>query len=102
MSGSINTGALRAYGATAAGNPGGGIAAPGASTSFADALGAAAQRLEQTTREADAATQRAMTGEIGTIEVVLAVARAEDAVQLAVAVRDRVVSAYQDVMRMNI
>jgi flagellar hook-basal body complex protein FliE len=35
-------------------------------------------------------------------DVVLAVARAELALQTAVAVRDRVVAAYQDVMRMPI
>ncbi|MBY0337296.1 MAG: flagellar hook-basal body complex protein FliE [Acetobacteraceae bacterium] len=99
MTGGI-TGALRAYGATAAGTPGQGLSASG--VSFADALGEAAQRLEQTTREADAATQGALRGEVGTTDVVLAVSRAEDAVQLAVAVRDRVISAYQDVMRMNI
>jgi flagellar hook-basal body complex protein FliE len=35
-------------------------------------------------------------------DVVIAVGRAEVALQTAVAVRDRVVSAYQDIMRMPI
>ncbi|GAA0605834.1 hypothetical protein GCM10009416_49040 [Craurococcus roseus] len=45
---------------------------------------------------------RALTGQGGVAEAVLAVSRAELALQTAVAVRDRVVSAYQDVMRMPI
>jgi flagellar hook-basal body complex protein FliE len=43
-----------------------------------------------------------LTGQGGVTEMVLAVSRAELALQTATAVRDRVVSAYQDVMRMPI
>ncbi len=52
--------------------------------------------------EADAGGVRALTGGGGVTDVVLALSRAELALQTAVAVRDRVVSAYQDVMRMPI
>jgi flagellar hook-basal body complex protein FliE len=52
--------------------------------------------------EADASGARALSGGGGVSEAVLALSRAELALQTAVAVRDRVVSAYQDVMRMPI
>ena len=52
--------------------------------------------------DADAATGQALLGQAGVSDVVLAVSRAELALQTAVAVRDRVVSAYQDIMRMPI
>lgn len=53
-------------------------------------------------RSADAATTQALLGQGSVSDVVLAVSRAELALQTTVAVRDRVVSAYQDVMRMPI
>ena len=54
------------------------------------------------TMAADAASTQALLGQGSVSDVVLAVSRAELALQTAVAVRDRVVSAYQDVMRMPI
>lgn len=51
---------------------------------------------------ADTASAQALAGQGGVTEVVVAVSRAELALQTAVAVRDRVVAAYQDVMRMPI
>ncbi|MDN3567337.1 flagellar hook-basal body complex protein FliE [Paeniroseomonas aquatica] len=53
-------------------------------------------------RSADAASTQALLGQGSVSDVVLAVSRAELALQTAVAVRDRVVAAYQDVMRMPI
>jgi flagellar hook-basal body complex protein FliE len=92
--------ALRAYGATAAGGAGGGLAAAG--DGFEAALGAVMGQAVESARAADGATQAALAGTAGTSEVVLAVARAELALQTTVALRDRVVAAYQDIMRMNI
>jgi flagellar hook-basal body complex protein FliE len=43
-----------------------------------------------------------MLGQGGVTEAVLAISKAELTLQSAVAVRDRIVSAYQDVMRMPI
>ena len=82
-------------------------AAPAAPGEAADGgFGAVVQRaLEgavESGREADQATQRSLLGQGGVGEVVLAVSRAELALQTAVALRDRVVAAYQDVMRMPI
>lgn len=53
-------------------------------------------------RQAEAASSAAMLGQGGVTEAVLAIGRAELALQTAVTVRDRVVAAYQDVMRMPI
>jgi flagellar hook-basal body complex protein FliE len=53
-------------------------------------------------RSAEAASTAAMLGQGGVTEAVLAISKAELTLQSAVAVRDRIVSAYQDVMRMPI
>lgn len=93
----IGGAALSAYRATAAGTPG---AQPGGG--FEAALGEVLQDVVQSSRAADEATSQALTGATGVTEVVMAVTRAELALQTAVALRDRVVSAYQEVMRMPI
>lgn len=103
MSGSTGAAAgLSAYRAVVAGAPGLGTAAPGGGEAFGAALERALGTAVQAGHAADAASVSAMTGTTGTTEVVMAVARAELALQTTVALRDRVVAAYQDVMRMQI
>lgn len=79
---------------------------PAAATSAPGGFGGMVQRaLEQGVelgRSAEAASTAAMLGQGGVTEAVLAISRAELALQTTVAVRDRVVAAYQDVMRMPI
>lgn len=70
--------------------------------SFGEVLTQAVQDATGTMHAADAASQAAINGTGNVTEVVLAVARAELALQTTVAIRDRVVQAYQDVMRMPI
>ena len=81
-------------------------AAAAAAATGGGGFGAALQRAVEGAVEAghaaDAGGVRALSGQGGVSDVVLAVSRAELALQTAVAVRDRVVSAYQDVMRMPI
>jgi flagellar hook-basal body complex protein FliE len=60
------------------------------------------ERGVQLGHSAEAASTAAMLGQGGVTEAVLAISRAELALQTTVAVRDRVVAAYQDVMRMPI
>lgn len=90
------------------GMPGGGGAeeAAGAAGVANGGFGAAMKRALQEGvdlgRASDAAATQALTGQGSVSDVVLAVSRAELALQTAVAVRDRVVAAYQDVMRMPI
>ncbi len=69
---------------------------------FGAALQRAVEGAAEAGHEAVAGGVRALTGGGGVTDVVLALSRAELALQTAVAVRDRVVSAYQDVMRMPI
>lgn len=74
----------------------------GGAGSFAEALQQAAQDTVETMHQADAAAEAGILGNASATEVVMAVARAELALQTTVAIRDRVVQAYQDVMRMPI
>lgn len=69
---------------------------------FGAALQRAVEGAVEAGHAADAGGVRALSGQGGVSDVVLALSRAELALQTAVAVRDRVVSAYQDVMRMPI
>lgn len=63
-----------------------------------DALGSAATGG----KTAETTAAQALTGQAEMNEVVLAVANAEMALQTVVAVRDKVVQAYQDILRMPI
>ncbi len=69
---------------------------------FGAALTRAMEQAVDVGRQADTATTSALAGQGSVTDVVLAVGRAEVTLQTAVAVRDRVVAAYQDVMRMPI
>lgn len=69
---------------------------------FGATLTRAMEQAVEVGQGADAAATRALTGQGSVTDVVLAVGRAELTLQTAVAVRDRVVAAYQDVMKMPI
>ncbi len=69
---------------------------------FGAALGRALEGAVEVGRQADVASTQALAGQGSVTDVVLAVSRAELTLQTAVAVRDRMVAAYQDVMRMPI
>ena len=83
----------------------GGVTGPAGGPSgagFGDALARAMQGVVDTGHQADAKAMQAIGGGGNLTEVVTAVSQAELALQSAVAIRDRVVQAYQDVMRMPI
>ncbi len=69
---------------------------------FAQALEEALSETLRSAKEADAKAMQALAGSANITEVVTAVARAELALQTTVAIRDRVIQAYQEVMRMPI
>jgi len=69
---------------------------------FGAALQRAVEGVVNVQRSADTAATQALQGQGSITDVVLAVSRAELALQTATTLRDRVVSAYQDVMRMPI
>ncbi|MCB4823697.1 flagellar hook-basal body complex protein FliE [Roseicella aerolata] len=69
---------------------------------FGATLRRAVEGVVEIGHSADATSTQALLGQGSVTDVVLAVARAETALQTAVTLRDRVVAAYQDVMRMPI
>ncbi len=77
-------------------------AAGQAASSFGDALGRALDGVIGAGHQADDQAAKALLGTGNLTEAATAVSRAELALQGAVAVRDKVVQAYQDVMRMPI
>jgi len=94
--------AYRAAQATALPQPLGGLAPAGEPPSFADAVARAMQSAVSAGRTADRKSAEAIAGEGDVTELALAITKAELALQTTVAVRDRLVSAYQEIMRMAI
>ena len=87
----------------AAGTAAGGTAAGGtAAGGFGEALGKALGGVVDTARDAEGKATSALSGNGSLTDVVSAVSRAELALQTTVAIRDKVVAAYQDIMRMPI
>ena len=74
----------------------------GPTAGFGAALQRALQGVVDTGHEADAQAMTAISGGGNLTDVVTAVSKAELALQSTVAIRDRVVQAYQDIMRMPI
>ncbi len=70
--------------------------------SFADLVGSAVSTVIETGRQGEAMTAKAVIGEADLRQVVTAVTNAEVTLQTAIAIRDRVIEAYQDIMRMSI
>jgi flagellar hook-basal body complex protein FliE len=86
--------AVGAYQRVQAGSP--------ADQGFGGALERAMQGVVDAGHGADAQAMQALAGGGDLTHVVTAVSKAELGLQAATAVRDRVVSAYQDIMRMPI
>ena len=101
IGGNSGPGAVAAAAYRAAQSIAGEVPAAGG-TSFGALLQQVAKSAVEAGHGADAASAAALAGQGGVTEVVVAVSRAELALQTAVAVRDRMVAAYQDVMRMPI
>lgn len=69
---------------------------------FASLVKSAAQQAVEDNREAEVLSMQAIKGTADIQEVVMAVSNAEVALQTVVAVRDKVVSAYQEILQMPI
>ena len=78
------------------------VATGGEGEGFGATLQRAMEQAVDLGRSADAASTQALLGQGSVTDVVLAVSRAELALQTATTLRDKVVAAYQDVMRMPI
>jgi flagellar hook-basal body complex protein FliE len=70
--------------------------------SFGDMLKNSAQSAIQTMRAGEKAQAQAVTGTASLTDVVEAVTSAELTLQSVVAIRDKMIGAYQDIMRMPI
>ena len=70
--------------------------------SFADLVGSAAKAAIETGHKSEQMSAAAIAGKADPTDVVTAVTNAELTLQTALAVRDRVIQAYQDIMRMPI
>jgi flagellar hook-basal body complex protein FliE len=88
--------ALQAYRATAA--QGG----TSAGSDFGSMLTGALQGVIGDGHAAETLSTQAITGKGDVLDVVSAISRAELSLQTTIAVRDKVVQAYQDIMRMAI
>ena len=93
------SGAAQAYANVAGGKVG---ESAGTDSGFGAALGRALEGVVQSGHEADTQAMRAISGAGNFTEVATAVSHAELALQSAVAIRDKVVQAYQEIMRMPI
>ena len=89
--------AAEAYGRTARAGPSG-----DASKSFGAAITQALGQAVQTGHAADDQAMKAISGGGNLTDVVTALSHAEMTLQTATAIRDRVVQAYQDIMKMPI
>lgn len=96
--------------AAISGLPGLGMASPSAAPlglagspfSFGDLLAQAASEARGTLKTGEAAAISGLQGKISTQSVVEAVISAEQTLQAAIAIRDKVVGAYQEIVRMAI
>ena len=98
------TGAVNAYNTAVrnAINPGMDARTGATGKSFETLVSDVADQMVKTGAEAEKQTTQAMTGKADLNQVVMAVASADIAVQTVVAVRDKVIQAYQEILRMPI
>ncbi|KMO41112.1 flagellar hook-basal body protein FliE [Methylobacterium variabile] len=69
---------------------------------FGQLLSSALDGVTEAGRRADGQAMAAAAGQANVVDVVTAVAESETALQTLVAVRDRVISAYEEIMRMQV
>ena len=96
--------AAKAYANTQAKSAVGGGEATGAvgGSSFADMVKGAIQNTVQTSRAAETQMALQVQGKAELVDVVTAVSAAEASLETVMAVRDQVIAAYQEIMRMPI
>ncbi|HTT47768.1 MAG TPA: flagellar hook-basal body complex protein FliE [Pseudolabrys sp.] len=82
--------------------PGAGQGADNADGNFSAMLKNAIGSVVEAGRKSDAQTQALANGKSNMVDVVTAVAQTEVAVDAMVAVRDKVIAAYEDIMKMPI
>lgn len=93
------SGAIAAYGNVAK-SPSAGAAGEG--VNFLEMVQQGVDNSTQTLKAAEQAGIGALNGEVSLDELAVAIANAETTLQTVVAVRDRVIGAYQDIIKMPI
>jgi flagellar hook-basal body complex protein FliE len=83
-------------------NLGRSVGEAGGGPSFGELLRSTVSNVVEAGRKADTQAHAMASGKANVIDVVTAVAETEVAVEAMVAVRDRVISAYEEIMRMPI
>ena len=76
--------------------------APGQPSPAIDKVSQAAEDFAQQMSQVDAVSTGAMTGKVETHQLVQTIAEAEMAMETVVAIRDKVVEAYQEILRMPV
>ncbi|MDP1585600.1 MAG: flagellar hook-basal body complex protein FliE [Bradyrhizobium sp.] len=74
----------------------------GSGTSFTSVLKEAMDAVNETGRKSDMQSRAMVNGNSNMVDVVTAVAETEVAIDAVVAVRDKVIAAYEEIMRMPI
>ena len=101
------TSAAKAYASLAKLVPGAGMekaagSVAGGDQSFSSILKGAMGQVMDAGRKSDTQAQAMATGKANVVDVVTAVAETETAIDALVAVRDRVIQSYEEIMRMPI
>lgn len=78
------------------------MAQPSSGTGFADALRDATESAVSSLREGEVQSLKAAAGTADINDVVMAMGKAEMTLQTVVTIRDRVIQAYQEIIRMPI
>jgi len=74
----------------------------GTPASFAQALNTALEQTSSDLTAADSAAQSVASGDANLVDVVTSISAAEVSLETAIAVRNRMIEAYQEIMRMPI
>jgi flagellar hook-basal body complex protein FliE len=96
--------AAKAYAATqqSVGAGSGGAAAAGGGQSFGDILKSAMSDAVRASKHAETQMAAQVQGKADLVDVVTAVSSAESSLETVMAIRDQVINAYQEIMRMPI
>ena len=78
------------------------VVSPGAGQRFADSLSKLVGTVDESSGAANAAVENMLTGRGDVHEAMIALQKAETALQLTVQVRNKLVQAYQEIMRMPV
>jgi flagellar hook-basal body complex protein FliE len=81
---------------------GNGVSAPGSAAGFGDSLARLMNTVETSSESANQAVEHMLNGTGDVHEAMIALQRAELTLQFTVQVRNKLVQAYQDIMRMPV